>query len=93
MKHNIIAVLMAVALSMTAAGCAAVSPELIEALAKDEASACFVADVRGGAGAVVGSMSGGYGQSSVRFCRSNKDQATVTMTAEGQITIQNGVAQ
>ena len=82
--------LMLVLVGLLASGCTALTPELIEALAKDEASACFVSDVRGGAGAVVGSMSGGYGQASVKFCRSNKDNAIVRMGVDGSIEIQNG---
>jgi len=72
------------------AGCSALTPELLKELAKDNASACFSTDVRGGAGAMVGSMTGGYGQATLRFCRSNKDNAKITMGADGSIAIQNG---
>lgn len=73
---------------LSVSGCSTLSPELIEALAKDDASFCATADVRGGVGSVV-APSGGYGQSTTSFCRARKDAATVTLGADGSISIKH----
>ena len=77
-----------VVLVLGLAGCTALSPELVEALAKDDASFCATADIRGGVGSVV-APSGGYGQSTISFCRARKDAATITLQADGSISIQH----
>jgi len=70
------------------------TPELIEALAKDNASFCGRAGIRGGAGAMplagVAVPAGGYGSSEVEFCRSNYPGASVSMVPGGAITITHG---
>ena len=68
-------------------GCNTLSPELIEALAKDNASFCATTDIRGGAGATIGAL--GYGQATLSFCRSNHDNAKLTLQ-DGSISIQHG---
>ena len=81
-------ILLLVILAILNAGC--FSPELVQALAKDEASFCGHSDIRGGAGAVAGMPMGGYGQVTTNFCRSNKDDALITLSPDGTISIQNG---
>ncbi len=92
----LIAMAMGLALSLT--GCSPpLTPELIDALAKDSASFCGRAGIRGGAGAMPIGVAptvpvGGYGSSEVEFCRSNYPGASVSMTPSGPITITHGVA-
>ena len=77
-------------LSLLLSSCVSFTPEMIEALAKDKASFCAKLDASGGAGAVAAfAPSGGYGSSSLAFCRSNQPNAKVTMNKEG-ISIQHG---
>ena len=75
-----------VGLALGLTGCNALTPALVKALAEDDASFCATADVRGGVGSVV-APSGGYGQSTVSFCRARKDGATITLQADGSISI------
>ncbi len=75
-------------------GCSVpLTPELIKELAKDNASFCARAGVRGGAGAVAivpaPVPSGGYGSAEVEFCRSNHDGATVKLSPDGSISIEH----
>lgn len=70
------------------AGCSSLSPELVAALAKDNASFCALSDVRGGAGAVIGAA-GAYGQGTFGFCRSNRDGAVVKLAPDGSISIEH----
>jgi len=71
-------------------GCFRFSPEFIEALAKDKASFCGKVSASGGAGGVAGFVpSGGYGTSTLEFCRSNQPNAKVSMDDKG-ISIQHG---
>ena len=71
-------------------GCSAtLTPELIAALAKDEASFCATTDVRGGVGTLA-APSGGYGQATFSFCRSNKDNATLSVSPDGALSLKNG---
>lgn len=72
------------------AGCSTLSPEVIEALAKDQASFCGTQDIRGG---TVGLMAaaGGYGQGTLSFCRSNQPEARVKVNpSTGEISIEHG---
>ena len=87
-KHAVLVVLSAVVL-FGFTGCVSLSPELVQALARDNASFCASADLRGGVGSLL-NPAGGYGQSTLRLCRSNKENATITMTQDGSISIQNG---
>jgi len=87
-KHGLVVVLSLVAL-LGLGGCVTLSPELLRELAKDEASICASADIRGGVGSLM-SPGGGYGQSTLRLCRSGKDNATITMSPDGSISITNG---
>jgi len=80
--------LLAVILSLS--GCSALTPDLINALAKDTASFCFSSDVRGGVGTLL-TPGGGYGQGTTSFCRSNQPSAKVTLLPDGSITIEHGV--
>lgn len=70
-------------------GCSSLTPELIEALAKDNASFCARADTRGGVGSIV-APSGGYGQATLEFCRSNRPNTKVTLSSDGSISIEHG---
>lgn len=69
------------------------TPELIKELAKDNASFCAKAGVRGGAGAVAivpaPIPSGGYGSAELEFCRSNHAGAKVTLAPDGTISIEH----
>jgi hypothetical protein len=75
---------------LAVSGCVTLSPELVRELAKDDASFCASADVRGGAGGIVGGATGGYGQGTLRLCRSNKDNAKMSIAPDGTMSIQNG---
>ena len=88
LKHNVLGVVSAVLLGAGLSSCTTLSPALVKALAEDDASFCATADVRGGVGSVV-APSGGYGQSTVSFCRARKDGATITLGADGSISIQH----
>lgn len=74
-------------------GCSAITPEMVRELAKDDASICISTDVRGGAGGIVGGATGGYGQASLALCRSGKDNATISMSPDGTMSIHNGAAE
>ncbi len=75
---------------LTLAGCSSTfTPEMIEALAKDSASFCAQSDIRGGAGTIM-APSGGYGQSTLSFCRSNQKEAKVSIAPDGAISIEHG---
>ena len=78
---------------LAASGCSTIDPAVIEALAQDQASICALGDIRGGAGSLLGGAGGGYGQSTLSFCRSNQPNATITLTPDGSISIQHGAAQ
>ena len=67
--------------------CVTLDDKLVNALAKDDASFCASTDIRGGVGSVVGGAGGGYGQSTLSFCRSNHANATVTLKPDGEISI------
>ncbi len=72
------------------AGCSSTfTPEMVEALSKDSASFCFTSDVRGGAGTIM-APSGGYGQSTMSFCRSNQTEAVISISSDGTISIEHG---
>jgi hypothetical protein len=81
------------ALAFMLSGCSAtLTPELIAALAKDDASFCGASDIRGGAGGgglLAGAMTGGWGQSTFTFCRSNHAGAKVTVSPDGSISIEH----
>lgn len=70
--------------------CSSLTPEMIEALAKDDASVCISTDVRGGAGAVAGVPTGGYGQATGNLCRSKMPNAKIELKPDGSISIQHG---
>ena len=73
-----------------AVGCSpTLTPELINSLALDTASFCAQGDIRGGVGTLM-SPSGGYGQSTMAFCRSNQPNAKITLKPDGEISIQHG---
>ena len=83
------------ALLLSVSGCALkLTPEMIEALGKDPASFCLSSGVSGGAGGagfgmgVVGS--GGYGQGTLNFCRTNQPNSQVELKADGSISITHG---
>jgi hypothetical protein len=71
-------------------GCSsALTPELIQALAQDNASFCARADTRGGVGSLM-SPAGGYGQATLELCRSQMPDARIILGADGSITIEHG---
>jgi hypothetical protein len=70
-------------------GCSFLTPELVAALSKDNASFCASSDVRGGVGSVL-APAGGYGQGTFAFCRSNFPNASVSLKPDGSIAIQHG---
>ena len=86
MKHAL-ALLSACYLVLAVSGCSTIDPEVIKALANDSASFCLSTDIRGGVGSVVGGAGGGYGQSTLSFCRSNHDKAAITLKPDGEISI------
>jgi L-aminopeptidase/D-esterase-like protein len=76
-----------------AGGCSPISPELVQALAKDNASFCAMGDIRGGAGAISMPAPGGYGQGTLAFCRSNRANARLTVLPDGSISIEHGTSE
>ena len=71
-------------------GCATLDADMIRALAEDSASFCARAGASGGAGGgglMAGALTGGYGQGEFAFCRSNHEGSTVTLGADGSISI------
>jgi len=85
-------ILWGLGLSLILGGCSSLSPELITALSKDNASFCALSDVRGGAGAVIGAA-GAYGQGTFAFCRSNRPNAIVTLKPDGEMSITHGTGE
>jgi len=67
---------------------------IVQALAKDNASACLSAVLWGGVGAMAftpaPSIPAGGGYGSVTFCRSNQPGSTVEMGPDGSMRIVNG---
>jgi len=77
-------------LSVLLSGCFGFSKEMLEELAKDTASFCGKVSASGGAAGMAGMLpSGGYGTSTLEFCRSNQPDAKVTMDDKG-ISIEHG---
>ena len=74
--------------------CSPLSPELIAALSKDNASFCANVGISGGAGALTITPApvplGGFGYGHLSFCRSNHDNAKLSMTPDGTISIEHG---
>ena len=93
-QRIILALAGAVLLSLN--GCSVpLTPEVIQALAGDNASVCGRAGVRGGVGAMpLGTGAtvpvGGYGSAELEFCRSNYPGASLSMSPGGAITITHG---
>ena len=79
-----------VCLVFVLSGCATLDADFINALAKDDASFCASVDIRGGAGGIIGGATGGYGQSTLAFCRSRKNNASVALNPDGSMSIQHG---
>lgn len=71
--------------------CTSLSPELITALGQDDASFCATTDIRGGVGSLL-NPAGGYGQATLSLCRSNKDNAELSIGPDGTLSIKNGVS-
>lgn len=69
--------------------CTSLTPELVAALGKDDASICMSTDIRGGVGAVP-SLAGGYGQATNYICRSKMPDAQIELKADGSISIKHG---
>jgi len=78
-----------IGLGMLLSGCFSLTPEMIAALAKDNASFCAKLEASGGAGALSMVPTGGYGASSLMFCRSMQANARVSITKDS-IVIQHG---
>ena len=75
------------------AGCSLpLTPELVEALAKDAATLCLSTDVRGGAGTLVPApgVGGGYGSATLVLCRTNQPDARLSVHPDGSISIEHG---
>lgn len=72
------------------AGCSPLNAELVKALAKDDAAVCVASDIRGGAGMVAGVPSGGYGQGTLNFCRSNKANSKLEIKPDGSMSVTTG---
>lgn len=78
---------------LASAGCSPIlTPELVAALARDEASFCANVDLHGGAGG--GAITpvpvvpmAGYGSATLAFCRSNHDGAEIKLGSDGSISI------
>ena len=91
---GLLAIGLAALLSATMGCSLALTPEVIQALAADNASACGRAGIRGGAGAMplagAAVPVGGWGSSEIEFCRSNYPNSSITMTPGGAITITHG---
>ena len=84
-----------VSLLLSASGCALnLTPEMVQALSKDPASFCITSGASGGAGGagfgagLVGS--GGYGQATLNFCRTNQPGSEVQLKPDGSISITHG---
>lgn len=93
-QRIILAVAGAILLSMGAGCSVPLTPDVIQALAADNASVCGRAGVRGGAGAMplagAAVPIGGYGSTEIAFCRSNTEKAVVSMSPDGTISIKHG---
>lgn len=74
--------------ALALSGCS-INPELIQALAKDDASICIYGDARGGVGTLM-TPGGGYGQGTTIICRSKFPDAALSVQPDGSITIQHG---
>mgnify|MGYP001565595388 FL=1 len=96
MKALIFTIYTAMAMSLLIAlvmlaGCAPpLTADLIKALSNDTASFCARSGIRGGVGALVGGVSGGYGSAEFEFCRSNYPNSKVTLSPDGSISITHG---
>lgn len=76
-------------------GCSVpLTPEILEALSKDNASLCVIAKIQGGAGAVVVTPlpipSGGYGSADLVICRTNEPGSKIILDDKGIMTIEHG---
>ena len=71
--------------------CVTLDHKSVNALAKDDASFCASSDIRGGVGTIT-APSGGYGQATLKLCRSRMPGAELTLGADGSMSIKNGVA-
>ncbi len=91
MKEVIFACIPAIlAVLLSLSGCTSTfTPEMVEALAKDSATFCLQSDIRGGAGSIV-APTGGYGQSTLTFCRSNQADGKASIAPDGSILIEHG---
>ena len=76
-----------VCLFLAIPGCATLDADMIRELAKDHASFCARAGASGGAGGLATGAVGGYGQADFAFCRSNHAGASVTLGADGSMSI------
>ena len=88
---NALLLLSAGYLAVGLSGCVTLDDKLVNALAKDDASFCASTDVRGGVGTIT-APSGGYGQATLKLCRSRMPGAELTLGEDGSMSIKNGAA-
>lgn len=84
---NVAALILSASLLVGSVGCVSLTPQMVRELAKDDASVCISTDVRGGAGAVAGMPTGGYGQATGNLCRSKMPNAKIELRPDGSISI------
>ena len=73
-------------------GCVGLSPELVAALSRDDASFCAHVNIHGGVGGAALptlSGSGGYGAGTLNVCRSNRPSAELSISPDGTLSLRN----
>jgi hypothetical protein len=94
--HNLaLSLLMSLAIFLTGCTTLNLTPELVQALAKDEATLCLAHNLQGGAGGAAFTPApmiplAGWGASAFILCRSNQPDAKVTLSPTDGISIQHG---
>jgi hypothetical protein len=95
MRNLALSLLMSMVMFLTGCTTLNLTPELVQALAKDEATLCLAHNLQGSAGGAAFTPApmiplAGWGASAFMLCRSNQPNASVSLTPDGGISIQHG---